>query len=114
MPSVDRAHLERMLSDERRHLAPSTDTHFHVVVATDNENEWDLPRFVSSPPYRQRGLAEQDARDSRLLAKVPKGFDIQTLECTRICPRSGLGHFGWDGEEAGTFRWWDATSWKVR
>ena len=114
MLSVDRVRLEQMLDDRLGHLAVGAETHFHVVVATDDENEWDLPVFVYSPPYRQHALAEEDARDPRLLAKVPKGFDIQVLECARICPRSGLGHFGWEDEEAGSFRWWDATSWKVR
>ena len=111
---MDRVRVEQMLDDKLGHLAVGTETHFHVVVATDDENEWDLPIFVSSPPYRRRDLAEQDARDPRLLAKVPKSFHIQALGCRRTCPRSALGHFGWEGEEAGSFRWWDATSWKVR
>ena len=112
--SMNRARLEQMLADELRHLTVRSEVHFHIAVATDNENEWELPRFVSSPPYRQRGLAEQDARDPRLLTKVPTGFDVQVLECSRTCPRSALGHFGWKDEETGSFRWWDAMSWKVR
>jgi hypothetical protein len=114
MPSLDRARIEQMLDKELRHLAVGPETHFHVAVATDNENEWDLPLFVSSPPYRQQALAEEDARDPRLLAKVPKGFNVEVVECRRTCPRSALGHFGWEDEEIGSFRWWDATSWKVR
>ena len=104
---------QEMLDDELRHLAVGHETHFHVVVATDNEDEWDLPRLVMSPPYRESELAGRDARDPQLRAKVPKGFGIQVLECSRACPRSALGHFGWDDEEAGSFRWWDTTSWKV-
>lgn len=111
---MDRVRLEQMLDKELGHLAAGPETHFHVAVATDDESEWDVPLFVSSPPYRQHGLAEQDARDPRLLAKIPKGFDVQVLECSRACPRSSLGHFGWEAEEAISLRWWDATSWKVR
>jgi hypothetical protein len=103
-----------MLDDRLGHLAVGAEPHFHVVVATDDENEWDLPIFVSSPPYRRLELAGHDAVDPRLLAKVPKSFDIQILECKRTCPRSALGHYGWEDEETSVFPWWDATSWKIR
>jgi hypothetical protein len=67
---VDLARLQGLLDDERQHLAVGEEAHFHIVVSTVNENEWDFPRFSSSPPYRERALAEQDARDPRFVAKA--------------------------------------------
>ena len=110
---MDRTYLEGLLADETRHLEPGV-SHYHIVVATDNENEWDLPRFTSSPPYREQGLADHEAHDPRLLARVPKSFSVGVLECRRACPRSALGHFGWNDEDTEATRWWDLTSWKIR
>jgi hypothetical protein len=110
---VDLTYLEALLGDETRHLEPGV-KHYHIVVATDDENEWDLARFTSSPPYRERDLADQEAHDPRLLAKVPKSFSVEVLECRRACPRSALGRFGWNHDDTEAVRWWDLTSWKIR
>ena len=110
---MDRARLQDLLADERRHLAVGDEMHFHIVVSTDNGDEWEVPRFVSSPPYRQRTLAEHDASDPLLLAKVGT-FDVNVLACRRACPHSALGHFGWEDEQAEPYRWWDSHSWRVR
>ena len=44
---VDRARLQELLEDERRHLPGGGEPHNHVVVATDSEDVWENPRFVS-------------------------------------------------------------------
>jgi len=108
--SPNLARLEELLAEERRHLTVGADTHFHVVVSTDNENEWEFPRFISSPPYRDRSFAELDARDPRFVAKVGT-FDVNIVECHRACPRSTLGRFGWEGEQAEPYHWWDGRRW---
>ena len=79
---MDLNRLQQLLAHERRHLADGGDTHFHIVVSTDNENEWEFPRFISSPPYRDMTSAERDSSDPRLVAKVGT-FDVNVLECHR-------------------------------
>jgi hypothetical protein len=74
---VDISRLKQLLAEERRHLAESGESHFHIVVSTDNVNEWEFPRFTSSPPYRDRPSALQDAKDPRFVAKVGT-FDTNT------------------------------------
>jgi hypothetical protein len=104
--SLDNARLQERLDEERRHLPVGHETHFHVAVSTDNENEWDLPRFISSPPYRHKTLAEQDANE-HVRPRVGT-FDVNVLECNRACPHSSLGSFGWEvQEEETTYRWWN-------
>jgi hypothetical protein len=65
---------------------------------------------MHSPPYRDRGLAELDAKSPRLVKKA-NGFDIDILECRRACPRSHLGRFGWADDEDDVYRWWEGTRW---
>jgi len=107
--SVDReARLQERLSQERSHLATGHDPHFHVVVWTDNENEWERVRFISSPPFREQALAEHDAGDPGLRENVD-GLHIDVVACDRACPRSGLGHFGYeeeDKESPAWLSWW--------
>jgi hypothetical protein len=111
MSFAGRDQLEDCLAQERAHLSARGEPHFHITVSTDNENEWVNPRFLSSPPYRDRELAERDAKDPRLLALV-NGFDVDVLDCSRACPRSGFGHFGWDDEQREPHRWWDGMRWR--
>jgi len=107
---VDLARLHQLLAEERGHLAEGHGTHFHIVVSTDNEDEWEFPRFMSSPPYRDKISAEQDSRDPRLVAKVGT-FDVNVLECHRACPRSSLGRFGWEDDQPEPHHWWDGRGW---
>jgi len=97
--------LQDWLARERGHLAAGQEPHFHVVVWTDNENEWEIVRFLSSPPYRERNLAERDANDPSLLARTGS-FNVDVVACDRACPRSGLGEFGYSNEEHGVRPWW--------
>ena len=97
--------LQEWLATERGHLASGHEPHFHIVVWTDNENEWDTARFVSSPPYRQRNLAERDAQDPSLLAQAGS-FNVDVVACDTACPRSGLGGFGYSDEDTGARPWW--------
>jgi len=110
MRDVERARLDELLAQSLRHLPVGAEAHFHIVVSTDNEFEWDVERFVSSPPYRDLASAQIDARDSRLLTKVGS-FNTDILECIRACPRSSLGQFGWGEEQPGAYRWWDSHRW---
>ena len=97
--------LEALLAEERGHLPVADDSHFHIVVSTDNPDERTSP-FISSPPYRNRTFADQDARDPRFIAD--KGaLDVNILECRRACPRSSLGRFGWEDEQPEPYHWWD-------
>src|SRR6266568_2765991 len=82
----------------RGHLAAQHEPHFHIAVWTDNENEWEVARFISSPPYRDRTLAESDAHGSDLLERVGS-FNVDVVACDRACPRSGLGVFGYEDED---------------
>ena len=107
---MEGAQLESLLDKERQHLDVGEETHFHIVVSTDNENEWEFSTFTSSPPYRDRTFAESDARDPRLVAKVGT-FQVDILECRRACPHSSLGRFGWEGEQAEPYHWWDGRGW---
>jgi hypothetical protein len=107
---VERARLHELLASKLEHLPSGGQAHFHIAVSTENEFEWDVSRFVSSPPYRALALAQADAGDSRFRDKVD-GFDIDILECSRVCPHSGLGRFGWDDEQPG-YQWWDSYRWK--
>ena len=102
--------LRNLLDRERRHLAAGDDIHYHIVVSTDNENEWEFPRFSSSPPYRDLAHAQRDAKDPRFVAKVGT-FDVNILDCRRACPRSSLGRFGWPDEKPEPYRWWDGRGW---
>lgn len=62
---------------------------------------------VSITFFKDMTLAEHDASDSQLLARIAK-LNVDILECHRDCPHSSLGHFGWGTDEAGTtYRWWD-------
>jgi hypothetical protein len=99
------AQLQAWLAEERGHLATGHEPHFHVVVWTDNENEWEFAQFVSSPPYRKRSLAERDAHDPSLLARTGS-FHVDVIECDRACPRSGLGQFGYSDEDHDARPWW--------
>jgi hypothetical protein len=83
---VDLTRLQQLLAEERGHLAEGRETHFHIVVSTDNENEWEFPRFTSSPPYRDKIAAEQDSKDPRLVAKVGT-FDVNVLESPGLSPQ---------------------------
>ena len=98
--------LDDRLAHELRHLPTGAERHFHIAVNTDDENEWDFARFMISPPYRQRTLAEADASDPSLIAKAGS-FDIDILECDRTCPHSSLGRFGWETDEHVSRRWWE-------
>jgi len=109
---VDRqAQLQEWLAKERGHLAAQHEPHFHIAVWTDNENEWEVARFISSPPYRDRTLAESDAHGSDLLERVGS-FNVDVVACDRACPRSGLGVFGYEDEDHAAPPWW--SSWKPR
>jgi len=107
---VDRSRLQDLLAEERKHLALGEQSHCHIVVSTDNEFEFEFPRFSSSPPYRDRAFAEKDASDPRFLAKVGT-FRVDVIECSRACPRSDLGRFGWEGEQEEPYHWWDGHGW---
>ena len=109
---MERTRLSELLEQELRHLPVSGEAHFHVVVATDKEDVWENPRFVASPPYKHHALAERDAGDPQLLEKVSRGYQIDVLDCRRACPRSSLGSFGWGGEQADPFHWWDVYRWR--
>jgi hypothetical protein len=99
-----------LLESQLEHLPGGGEEHFHVIVSTDNEFEFEFPRLQRSPPYRDHVLAELDAKDPRLVARA-NGFDIDILECSHACPRSHLGRFGWDDQEDESHRWWDGTRW---
>ena len=109
---MDRLQLNHLLEHELEHFPTGAEPHFHVVVATDSEDVWENPRFVASPPYREKALAEEDAADSRLVGKVSPGYQIEILDCARACPRSSLGHFGWEDEQPEPFHWWDLQRWR--
>ena len=102
---MDLKRVYELLALETRHLPSGADKHFHVALTT-NDNEWDRARFLLSPPYRDRKLAEVDAADSSLIEKVP-GYQIDVVECDRRCPRSSRGIFGWGDETLEHGRWWD-------
>jgi hypothetical protein len=104
---VHRSRLQQLLEEKTRHLPTSDTAHYHIVVSADKEGDWDFPDIIPSPPYRDQDLAERDAHDPQLLARVTK-LNLDVLECRRECPRSSLGQFGWETDEAGgTYRWWD-------
>jgi len=84
---IERTPLQALLASQVEHLPDSGEAHFHIVVSTDNEFEFEFARFLRSPPYRDLGLAELDAKDPRLVRKA-NGFDVDILECHRACPRS--------------------------
>jgi len=100
---IERVYEE--LAAQTQHLPLGTEKHFHVVLTTNN-NEWDRSRFLLSPPYRDKTLAQADAEDPSLVAKVP-GYQIDVVECERQCPRSSRGIFGWGDETLDYGRWWD-------
>ena len=103
---MERARLIELLEEKTRHLPLTDDAHFHVVVSADEEGDWDFPEIIPSPPYGDKSLAERDAHDPDLVARV-RNLNVDVLECRRACPRSGLGDFGWeDGDNATAYRWW--------
>jgi hypothetical protein len=97
--------LYELLEDATQHLPPGGEPHFHVALST-NDDEWDLARFLISPPYRDRNLAEADATDPTLKAKS-RGYQIDVVKCDRQCPRSSRGIFGWGDETLDYGHWWD-------
>ena len=103
---MERARLIELLEEKTRHLPLTDDAHFHVVVSADEEGDWDFPEIIPSPPYGDKSLAERDAHDPDLVARV-RNLNVDVLEYRRACPRSGLGDFGWeDGDNATAYRWW--------
>ncbi len=103
---MEGARLIELLEEKTRHLPLTANAHFHVVVSAAEEGDWDFPEIIPSPPYRNTTLAERDAHDPDLVARV-RNLNVDVLECRRACPHSGLGDFGWeDGDNATAYRWW--------
>jgi hypothetical protein len=98
------ARVNRLFDEDRQHLPVGDETHFHIVI-TSSEDDWEFPRILTSPPYRDRIHAEQDVSDPGFVAKFSV-YDVRVLECRRVCPHSSLGRFGWPDEQPVPYRWW--------
>ncbi len=101
---MDAARLEKLFAADRAHLPLGAETHFHIVV-TSGEKDWEFPRILTSPPYRDSAHATHDANESQFVERFGP-YEVAILECGRACPHSSLGGFGWPDDQPEPYRWW--------